>query len=55
MNIFKTLNGMVWGNNDSQELVAINSGQFYVIGLDMQRSCRYSKLLCLFLMHVQNG
>ncbi|KAG0343285.1 hypothetical protein BG000_000004 [Podila horticola] len=42
MNIFKTLNGMVWGNNDSQELVAINSGQFYVIGLDMQRSCRYS-------------
>ncbi|KAF8926113.1 hypothetical protein BGZ52_006048 [Haplosporangium bisporale] len=41
MNIFKTLNGMVWGNNASQDLVAIPSGDFYVIGLNMQRTCRY--------------
>ncbi|KAG0361095.1 hypothetical protein BG005_009203 [Podila minutissima] len=41
MNIFKTLNGMVWGDNASHELVAITSGQFYVTGLNMPRTCRY--------------
>lgn len=40
MNIFKTLNGMVWGDNASHELVAITSGQFYVTGLNMPRTCR---------------
>ncbi|KAG0349408.1 hypothetical protein BG004_006437 [Podila humilis] len=41
MNIFKSLNGMVWGNQSSPELVAVPSGQFNVIQPNMKPICRF--------------